>query len=62
MSNTVLCISWVSLADFAGFIYKVITRQMLKLTRGFEFSLVAVATLLDSLPCAKEKCHKASDG
>ena len=57
MSNTVLCISWVSLADFAGFIYKVITRQKLKLTRGFEFPLVVVATLLASLPRAKEKCR-----
>ena len=46
MSNTVLCISWVSLADFSGFIYKVITRQKLNLTRGFEFPLVVVATLL----------------
>ena len=46
MSNKVLCISWVSLVDFSGFICKVITRQKLNLTRGFEFPLVIVATLL----------------
>ena len=34
------------LADFSGFIFKVITRQKLTSARGFEFPLVVVATLL----------------
>ena len=42
------CTSVVSLAAFSVFIYKVITRQKLKLTRDFGFSLVVVANLLCS--------------
>ena len=44
--------SWVSLADFFGFIYKVVTRQKIKSTNSFVFTLVFVFL---PLPLASRK-------
>ena len=64
LSNRLLCISWVSPADFSGFIYKVVTRQKLKLTNGFEFHSCCLLQLCVAPTATRFKTsgRMASDG